>query len=63
MPIYEYECTNCEEKFELLRNINDSDKSIKCPCCNKQAAKRVFSVFGTASSSSDCVPSPTGGST
>ena len=33
MPIYEYECRNCGEKFELRRGITDSDSEIKCPKC------------------------------
>jgi putative FmdB family regulatory protein len=31
MPIYEYECTKCGEKFELRRNIADSDSDVKSP--------------------------------
>lgn len=63
MPIYEYECNKCGHKFELRRNIADSDKEIKCPKCGKKSPKRVFSVFGTASSSNSCTPSAPIGST
>ena len=63
MPIYEYECTECGEKFELRRNIADSDKEIKCPKCGAKSPKRVFSVFGTASSSVGYTPSASSGST
>lgn len=49
MPIYEYECTECGEKFELLRKLTDKDSEIKCPKCNKTAAKRVLSLFATSS--------------
>ncbi len=58
MPIYEYECRNCEEKFEMLRNINDSDGTVKCPRCGVKSAKRVLSVFATVSSSPDFGCSP-----
>jgi putative FmdB family regulatory protein len=63
MPIYEYECTNCGERFELLRSIADSDEEIKCPKCERKSPKRVVSMFGTTSSNMGCAPSASGGST
>ncbi|MFC1971749.1 zinc ribbon domain-containing protein [Chloroflexota bacterium] len=63
MPIYEYECMNCGEKFELLRRLNDEDNEIDCPKCSKLAAKRVLSTFATASSNSFRAPSTPAGST
>ena len=60
MPIYEYECPGCGERFELRRGINDSDSEIKCPKCGAENPRRVFSVFSTGSSSTSCLPnSPT----
>ncbi len=56
MPIYEYECRTCEEKYEMLRDINDSDEGVKCPCCEARAARRLLSVFSTVSSSLECAP-------
>jgi putative FmdB family regulatory protein len=50
MPIYEYECLKCGEKFDLRRNINDQDDDIKCPKCGTSKPKRVFSIFATGSS-------------
>ncbi|HEY49142.1 MAG TPA: zinc ribbon domain-containing protein [Dehalococcoidia bacterium] len=64
MPIYEYECKSCGEKFELRRGMNDSDDEIRCPACGARGPRRVFSVFGLASpesgvgsSSGACAPS------
>jgi len=57
MPIYEYECTKCGDRFELRRSIADSDSEIKCPHCGKEQPRRVFSTFGTASSTNTCSPS------
>ena len=45
MPIYEYECGKCGEKFELRRSIADSDSEVKCPKCGAENPQRVFSVF------------------
>ena len=60
MPVYEYECTNCGEKFELRRSMSDNDSNIKCPRCGKGQPKRVLSTFFGATSSSgskSCAPS------
>jgi putative FmdB family regulatory protein len=42
MPIYEYECTNCGEKFEAHRKIADSGSEIKCPKCGKSTHEGFF---------------------
>ena len=57
MPIYEYECTKCGERFELRRSIADSDSEIRCPKCEAEYPRRVFSMFATSSSSATCTPS------
>jgi len=56
MPIYEYECTACGEKFELRRSMSDSDSEIKCPRCGAEKPRRVLSMFGTTSSGGSCAP-------
>ena len=57
MPIYEYRCRKCGEKFELRRSMTDRDSEINCPRCGKENPERVFSRFGTASSDQSCAPS------
>ena len=57
MPIYEYECVNCGDRFELRRGITDIDSTIICPECGAGDLRRVFSVFATGSSSGACAPS------
>lgn len=44
MPIYEYECCDCCEKFETL--VFRSDEPVTCPKCSSGNAQRVMSVFG-----------------
>ena len=56
MPIYEYECGKCGEKFELRRSIADSDSEVKCPKCGAENPQRVFSLFAVSSSSAACTP-------
>jgi putative FmdB family regulatory protein len=57
MPIYEYECRNCGDKFELLRSISASDREIKCPRCGADNPRRVLSTFSTGGSGGSCSPS------
>ena len=57
MPIYEYECHKCGERFELRRSMRESDQDVKCPKCGIENARRVFSAFATTSSGSSCAPS------
>jgi putative FmdB family regulatory protein len=54
MPIYEYICPKCGEKFERRRNIDDKDSDLKCPGCGKEHPRRIFCTFSTKASS----PSP-----
>ena len=64
MPIYEYKCKACGEKFELLRSIKDVDTDIRCPKCGKESPKRLLSTFGTTSpAGTSCVPTVASGST
>jgi len=60
MPIYEYECISCGEKFELRHSMSDSSTDVKCPKCGASDTRRVFSTFATASSSGACAPSGSG---
>lgn len=42
MPIFEYVCQQCEDRFELL--VNSSTK-IACPRCDSAQVTKQFSVF------------------
>jgi putative FmdB family regulatory protein len=44
MPIYEYVCNKCKNKFELMRPITMSGEPADCPTC-KAKAIRVMSRF------------------
>jgi len=57
MPIYEYICKECGNKFELPRHFYDSDDDLVCPLCGKKALEKQFSTF----SSSGCSASELSG--
>lgn len=45
MPIYEYECSNCQHHFDLIQKISDVPAE-ECPQCFKNTAKRLISAAG-----------------
>lgn len=51
MPIYEYSCSDCGKKFEIIRMISDADAPILCECCKSDHTRRVISVFNAQSGS------------
>jgi putative FmdB family regulatory protein len=60
MPIYEYECPKCKERFEVLQRINEDATALQCPKCGADKPKRVLSGFFSASGKSpgvSCGPS------
>ncbi|MFP4496723.1 MAG: FmdB family zinc ribbon protein [Vulcanimicrobiota bacterium] len=70
MPLYEYECKNCQKHFDKITRAGTPDEEIECPKCNKNQAKRKLSTFafglgsdstGASRSSSSCT-SCSGGS-
>ena len=68
MPIYEYRCKNCQNKFDKLVPMNTGSSEIECPACHKKQAEKVISLFGTKESDNSsyatagsCAPAPGGG--
>ena len=45
MPIYEYVCTDCREKFEVLRAISAADDPIECNFCGSDQTSRAITMF------------------
>ncbi|MDI6740646.1 MAG: zinc ribbon domain-containing protein [Candidatus Edwardsbacteria bacterium] len=44
MPIYEYECAGCSNKFEQLLSL--SSPKPDCPKCHGKKVEKLFSAFG-----------------
>ncbi|RLC93192.1 MAG: zinc ribbon domain-containing protein [Chloroflexi bacterium] len=57
MPIYEYECTVCGARFELRRNVGQSDSEVKCPKCGADNTRRLLSLFAAPASGETCASS------
>ena len=60
MPIYEYSCPDCGDKFELLRSFSQVDEVALCPACNSEA-RRLVSAFASFSKDSGGVTTSIGG--
>lgn len=43
MPIYEYQCQECQEELEALRKLSD-EPLVDCPACGKPALKKKVSA-------------------
>jgi len=65
MPLYEYDCEDCGERFETLVSAGAKDAPKKCPACGSEATTRALSTFavGTSTRKSDacatCCPGGT----
>ncbi|MBM4464147.1 MAG: zinc ribbon domain-containing protein [Chloroflexi bacterium] len=63
MPIYEYRCSECGERFEKLVRFGTSTSEIECPKCGGRRVEKLISAFSTmmvsttAASASACAPS------
>lgn len=45
MPIYEFICSKCNEKFEVLHR-SEKDGAPRCPSCGSAKVTKAFSVVG-----------------
>lgn len=66
MPVFDFECKKCGNKFDLMISNKDKDK-VKCPQCGSPEIKQLISLFATPSSGSSsdscasCPSAVTGG--
>ena len=51
MPIYEYQCVHCEQKFEVRQAIGEDGSSMSCPKCHAGDPKKLISLFFSRGSS------------
>jgi putative FmdB family regulatory protein len=51
MPLFEYRCQDCDEKFEELVPYSRSEE-MDCPKCGSGNTRKLVSAFATTGSSS-----------
>lgn len=48
MPLFEYKCTKCSSRFEVLhKSINNIEK-VECPECRSTEINKLLSSFSAA---------------
>jgi putative FmdB family regulatory protein len=59
MPVYEYRCKVCDDRFELRRPAAEADEPASCAAGHAETARllSVFAATGRAASA----PAPAGG--
>ena len=53
MPIYEYRCESCAEKFEVLTRFAERDSAQVCPACESTKTRVLVSSFAFGSASGE----------
>lgn len=51
MPIYEYKCNKCGNRFEQIVFPSDDENSFECGSCGSKDISRLVSAFSHGSSS------------
>lgn len=62
MPIYEYQCTQCGEKIEVIQSVGEDGSKLICPKCNTRNPRRLLSSFyspGSGKTESSEISCPT----
>lgn len=60
MPLYEYRCPRCDERFEVLQRLGASGVGLACPKCGFVGVAREASSFASAGGSAERACSPRG---
>ncbi|MCK5053695.1 MAG: zinc ribbon domain-containing protein [Anaerolineales bacterium] len=47
MPIYEFQCGECDHPFEELLLSASKIEEVRCPNCNGSLVHKQISLFGT----------------
>ncbi|MDQ1474481.1 MAG: hypothetical protein QOJ99_5961 [Bryobacterales bacterium] len=58
MPIYEYLCESCGDKFEKLVRRTEEVLDAGCPSCGQKHLKQEYSTFAARGGSKDQSSSP-----
>ncbi len=48
MPLYEYACGDCGNRFEMLQALGAGADGFHCPQCGAQQLEKVYSTFASA---------------
>ena len=58
MPLFEFTCTDCGKRFEILMREGVTPV---CPACRGQRVEKQLSAFAVGATSAKAAPMPAGG--
>lgn len=58
MPIFEYQCSQCDHRFEVI--VLSATEPLLCPKCRSSACKKQLSVFSSRSTGAGVTPNGRG---
>jgi putative FmdB family regulatory protein len=61
MPIYEYKCDSCGNKFEKLVRRSEETEGLACPTCGERHLSQEFSTFAAHAQGASEAPMCPGG--
>jgi putative FmdB family regulatory protein len=50
MPLYEYRCRACGERFEVLQRVGEGSDRVLCPQCGGREVDKQLSTFAAGAS-------------
>jgi len=65
MPIYEYRCEECNERFQVFVRSPSRPAKLTCPKCKSDRVKKAVSLLGVSAattssmSAASCAPGST----
>ena len=48
MPLYEYRCSGCGRRFEVLQKVGADANDVACPACGGREVAKQYSTFASA---------------
>jgi len=48
MPVFEYKCTECDSRFEVLHKSVNNIEKVECPECHSNKINKLLSAFSAA---------------
>ena len=45
MPLFEYKCSGCESRFEVLHKSPNNPEKVECPECHSTNVKKLLSTL------------------
>lgn len=53
MPVYEYECKSCQNRYSEILSIKESEKVPPCPSCGSENVRKLISSVAVVRSAQD----------